>query len=62
MSNNEAIQAMSNFYKSEISNITTETIRIIDRLNEMAELKKDCPLDWPVYSEALLTQPVNLLN
>ena len=39
------------FYKAEISNIMDEMIRIIDRLNELTEVK-ETQLEWPPYCEA----------
>lgn len=42
----------SSFYKAEISNIMAEMIRIIDRLNEIAD-NKDMTIDWPAYCETM---------
>lgn len=47
----------STFYKSEISNIMDEILRIIDRLNALKE-NKETELEWPAYCEAF-TMPEN---
>lgn len=39
------------FYKTEISNIMNEMIRIIDRLNELTETKST-QLEWPLYCDS----------
>lgn len=45
------INMSSNFCKSEISNIASEMIRIVDKINEPPPLGGDNDFEWPPYCE-----------